>query len=65
MSSVFSWLVRRERALRRLAGEEERLHRSIYVNIEPFCAWNKTSAAQSQFGGVYNLEFSPDGYVVC
>lgn len=63
MSSVFSWLVRRDRAMRCLAGEEARLHRSIYTAVEPFCSWNKTTDAQSQFGGVYNLEFSPDGYV--
>lgn len=62
--SVFSWLTRRERALGQPSGVEERLQRSIYTAVEPFKAWHKQTSnddAQSKFGGVYNLEFSPNG----
>lgn len=56
-AGVFSWLMRRDRIHHRLIGEETQLHRSIYTNMEPYTA----RPCEANFGGVYNLEFSPDG----
>lgn len=60
--TMFSWLQRRERGLRSLMGEREFTHKSLYMSIEPYSSWN-TSCAEgpTEYGGVYNLEFSPDG----
>ncbi|KAJ6637117.1 Pre-mRNA-processing factor 39 [Pseudolycoriella hygida] len=39
-------------------GDEDIIHKSIYSSIGPYHNWTDTS---SEYGGVYNLEFSPDG----
>lgn len=57
----FTWLIRRERALRQHVGDEAHLHRSIYTAVEPYSSWNKYADDQTEYGGIYNLEFSPDG----
>lgn len=58
--TVFSWLKRRERGLRSIIGERESIYQSLYIHIDPYNSWN-TSSENSEYGGVYNLEFSPDG----
>lgn len=58
--TVFSWIQKRERGLRYVNGEEETVHRAVYKSVEPFSSWN-SSDLPSAYGGVYNLEFSPDG----
>ncbi|XP_037030882.1 DDB1- and CUL4-associated factor 10 homolog [Bradysia coprophila] len=57
--TIFSWLNKREQGnINKHIGEEDTIHKSIYSSIEPYNNWTDPS---SEHGGVYNLEFSPDG----
>lgn len=59
--TVFSWLLKRERGIKHKSGEEETVHKSVYSSVEPYSSWNNSSDGPTEYGGVYNLEFSPDG----
>lgn len=58
---IFSLYNRRERGLKHNLGYEDQIHKSIYTHLEPYSCWNSNSSTGSEFGGVYNLEYSPDG----
>lgn len=56
--------MRRERGLRLQCGIEDSIYNSIYGAFQPYTSWNSSSNSSSEYGGVYNLEFSPDGLVL-
>lgn len=58
---LFSLLQERERGLRPRIGCEDNIYNSIYTAFEPYSCWNSNSDSGTEYGGVYNLEFSPDG----
>ncbi|XP_031640601.1 DDB1- and CUL4-associated factor 10 homolog isoform X2 [Contarinia nasturtii] len=58
---IFSLYNRRERGLNNYAGLEDQIHKSIYSHLEAYSCWDSDSANGSEYGGVYNLEYSPDG----
>uniref|UniRef100_A0A1L8DNM0 Putative wd40 domain protein n=1 Tax=Nyssomyia neivai TaxID=330878 RepID=A0A1L8DNM0_9DIPT len=62
--ALFSWLEHRSRGLQPRIGETDRIWRSLYSTIEPSGAWAKQSVSNHLWGGVYNLEFSPDGSIL-
>lgn len=58
---LFSLYCNRERGLKNTNGYEDQIHKSIYAHFEPYSCWNSNSDNGSEYGGVYNLEYSPDG----
>lgn len=60
---MFTYVQRRERAIRNSIGYEDRIYKSLYTDLKKFGLWHSTVDKTSEFGGVYNLEFSPDGYL--
>lgn len=58
---LFSLLLQRERGLKPKYGYEDSIYNSIYTAFEPYSCWNSSSEGCTEYGGVYNLEFSPDG----
>lgn len=58
---LFSMYNRRERGLGHHVGHEDQIHKSIYTHLEPYSCWNSNTDQGSEYGGVYNLEYSPDG----
>lgn len=58
---IFSLYNKRERGLKHTAGYENQIHKSIYSHLESYSYWNSNSENGSEYGGVYNLEYSPDG----
>lgn len=57
--TIFSWLNKREHgSVNKHIGDEDIIYKSIYTSIDPYHSWVD---ALSEHGGVYNLEFSPDG----
>lgn len=60
---IFSFYNKRERGIKHNAGFEDKIHKSIYTHLEPYSCWNSNSGndSNSEYGGVYNLEYSPDG----
>lgn len=58
---LFSLLLQRERGLKPICGNEDSVYSSIYSSFEPYSCWNSHSDGGTEYGGVYNLEFSPDG----
>lgn len=59
--TVFSWLQKRERGIKHSCGDEESIHKSVYSSVEPYSSWNNADEGPTEYGGVYNLEFSPNG----
>lgn len=58
----------RELGLKCSLGHLDKLHRKIYSSLYPFGYWDYASSAEfktgnSASGGVFNLEYSPDGYL--
>uniref|UniRef100_A0A6B2EM11 Putative wd40 repeat-containing protein n=1 Tax=Phlebotomus kandelakii TaxID=1109342 RepID=A0A6B2EM11_9DIPT len=62
--AVFSWLENRSRGFRPRIGDTDRICRSLYSTIEPSDVWAKQNVSNHLWGGVYNLEFSPDGSIL-
>lgn len=60
-----NFLNKQERGLKLNIGDTDRLHTSIYSKIKPLRLWNvdatRNSVDGSGYGGIFNLEFSPDG----
>ncbi|XP_059611524.1 DDB1- and CUL4-associated factor 10 homolog [Phlebotomus argentipes] len=62
--AVFSWLEGRSRGFRSRIGDTDRICRSLYSTIEPTDVWTNQNVNNHLWGGVYNLEFSPDGSIL-
>lgn len=58
---IFSLFNKRERGLKHNIGYESQIHKSIYTHLESYSCWNSNLDNGSEYGGVYNLEYSPDG----
>lgn len=61
--TLHPWLRRRESGLPVRFGDADSVHRAIYCSLEPKKSWNDQPNACNtcEYGGAYNLEFSPDG----
>lgn len=57
------WLSRREIGFNRPVGSGNALARSLYCGMKPIASWDCEQANSLPTGGVFNLEFSPEGYV--
>ncbi|GAB0096466.1 DDB1- and CUL4-associated factor 10 homolog [Sergentomyia squamirostris] len=61
--ALFSWLQNRSQGVRQHIGDTDRIWRNVYSSIEPSEVWAKQNIS-NLWGGVYNLEFSPDGSIL-
>lgn len=64
--TLHPWLRRRESGLPVRFGDADAVHRAIYCSLEPKKSWNDQPNACNtcEYGGAYNLEFSPDGSIL-
>lgn len=63
--SFHRWLQRREYGLRPHIGDGDLIMKRVYKSLEAYNHWNDLSSKPeitSEFGAVFNLEFSPEGY---
>ena len=61
------YLLQRELGLKFPLGFRDRLHHKIYSSLQPAGSWDYSHSSSSKsgsqiHGGVFNLEYSPDGY---
>ncbi|CAD7091242.1 unnamed protein product [Hermetia illucens] len=60
--TFYKWLQRREHGFRPVLGDEDFVHKCIYNSFKLYKTWNSCGkTGNSDFGGIFNLEFSPDG----
>lgn len=60
-----SWLRQRELGHRRPLGDTDRFSKELYSSIMPCTCWDHSEHLRNALhGGVFNLEFSPDGYEI-
>lgn len=57
--ALFDFIQNREKGLRCQFGESDRIHKAVYTAIGPYTTWNNKGYI-SDYGAVYNVEFSPD-----
>ncbi|XP_058825262.1 DDB1- and CUL4-associated factor 10 [Topomyia yanbarensis] len=64
--TLHSWLRRRESGFPARFGDADSVHRAIYCSLEPKKSWNdqRNACNTCEYGGAYNLEFSPDGSIL-
>ncbi|XP_037950427.1 DDB1- and CUL4-associated factor 10 homolog [Teleopsis dalmanni] len=64
--SYLNWLTRRESALPPRFNDTNSIMKRIYSSVEPYQEWKNEFGEfnKSEFGGVFNLEFSPEGNIV-
>ncbi|XP_053686470.1 DDB1- and CUL4-associated factor 10 homolog [Sabethes cyaneus] len=64
--TLHSWLRRRESGFPARFGDGDSVHRAIYYSLEPKKSWNdqRNACNTCEYGGAYNLEFSPDGSIL-
>ncbi|XP_063979018.1 DDB1- and CUL4-associated factor 10 [Diachasmimorpha longicaudata] len=56
------WLQHREMGINPPLGHSDRFFKTLYTSIQPVTSWDhKESPCNAMHGGVFNLEFSPDG----
>ncbi|XP_075223965.1 DDB1- and CUL4-associated factor 10 homolog isoform X2 [Lycorma delicatula] len=63
-SGVFNntWLRQREIGLKPKLGSQDRFMKGLYTTILPCTSWDHSESIRSGVpGGIFNLEFSPDG----
>ncbi|XP_012143916.1 DDB1- and CUL4-associated factor 10 homolog isoform X2 [Megachile rotundata] len=54
------WLRQRELGIRFPLGHADCFHRTLYSSIQPVTSWDH-ALSDAAHGGVFNLEYSPDG----
>ncbi|XP_068619101.1 DDB1- and CUL4-associated factor 10 homolog isoform X2 [Battus philenor] len=54
-------LLRRETGFQNPVGTENALAKSLYCGMKPIASWDSEQANDVPTGGVFNLEFSPEG----
>ena len=61
-----SWLQQREIGQRNPLGHADRFSKRLYSSLNPCTSWDHgENLRHAMHGGVFNLEFSPDGLVLC
>lgn len=56
------YLRQREMGIKFPIGHNDQLHKSLYKSIQPLYSWDHHDKLSSAMhGGVFNLEYSPDG----
>lgn len=55
------WLRQRELGIKFPLGHSDRFHKTLYSSIQPVTSWDHALSTTAAHGGVFNLEFSPDG----
>lgn len=57
------WLRNRELGNRPAVGDTDKVLKEMYSTIRPISQWESFMSSKSAIpGGIFNLEFSPDGY---
>lgn len=56
------WLRQRELGIKFPLGHADRFHKTLYSSVQPVTSWDHTLSVAAH-GGVFNLEYSPDGLV--
>lgn len=56
------WLRQRELGIKFPLGHADRFHKTLYSSIQPVTSWDH-ALSDAAHGGVFNLEYSPDGLV--
>jgi len=59
--TLYSWLCKRSIGLKYKFGDYDSICNSIYTSLEARNRSNNNSHEEMIYGGVFNLEFSPDG----
>ncbi|XP_061402970.1 DDB1- and CUL4-associated factor 10 homolog [Musca vetustissima] len=62
--SLHRWLYRREYGLRSMRGDFDNVMNLVYGSLTDFEHWNDKPNQTSDYGAVFNLEFSPKGNVL-
>jgi len=58
------WLRQRELGVKFPLGHDDYFHKTLYSSIQPITSWDHgDNLTAARHGGVFNLEFSPDGLV--
>ncbi|XP_043479548.1 DDB1- and CUL4-associated factor 10 [Leptopilina heterotoma] len=56
------WLRQRELGISQPLGHNDRFHKTLYSSVQPVTSWDHNENLVSAIhGGVFNLEYSPDG----
>lgn len=55
------WLRQRELGIKFPLGHVDHFHKTLYSSIQPVTSWDHALSAAAAHGGVFNLEYSPDG----
>lgn len=59
-----NWLRDRELGVKRRLGFEDAFSEKLYYSLLPCNSWDQFQHTSNKIhGGVFNLEFSPDGFV--
>lgn len=61
--SLHRWLHRREYGLPSNRGDFDNIMHRVYSSINDFKHWNDLPNQTSDYGAVFNLEFSPKGLI--
>ena len=62
VTSNSMWLRQRELGIRQPLGHNDRFHKTLYSSIQPVTSWDHgENLCNAIHGGVFNLEYSPDG----
>lgn len=57
-----TWLRQRELGISLPLGHNDRFHKTLYSSVQPVTSWDHNENLFSAIhGGVFNLEYSPDG----
>lgn len=58
------WLRQRELGVKFPMGHNDDFHRTLYSSVQPTTSWDHgDNLTTARHGGVFNLEYSPDGLV--
>lgn len=58
------WLRNREIGHKNVPGTSDKMYREMYSTIRPIASWESYMSSKVAVpGGIFNLEFSPDGYI--
>lgn len=60
------WLRQRELGVKFPLGHSDHFHKTLYSSMQSVASWDHgDNLAAARHGGVFNLEYSPDGLVTC
>lgn len=59
------WLRQRELGVKFPLGHSDHFHKTLYSSMQPVTSWDHgDNLTAARHGGVFNLEYSPDGLVI-